>query len=117
MTDLVMTPDEKSSADSQGLQSAQNLQSLQNLIDRSVASAGIVRGLASISRATISVRSQPTSCAPEMSSPRKCRRHVEKEYPNIARTVSWLAMQAASTGPATRMSLELSSTRNATMYS
>ena len=40
MTDLVMTPDEKSSADSQGLQSAQNLQSLQNLIDRSVASAG-----------------------------------------------------------------------------
>ena len=44
MTDLVMTPDEKSSADSQGLQSAQNLQSLQNLIDRSVASAGPAAG-------------------------------------------------------------------------
>ena len=65
-----------------------------------------------IMRSTVRLRSQPTSLALRMVSPRRCRRQVEKEWPNMKRTKMLVTMQPASTTAVTSTLRVISSTRN-----
>src|SRR5262245_3446930 len=58
---------------------------------------GTVRTSCRIMRRTVSSRSQPTSAALRMLSPRRWKRQVAKEYPNISRVTCADTMTAIST--------------------
>ena len=64
-----------------------------------------------IIRSTVRLRSQPTSLALRMVSPRRCRRQVENEWPNMKRTKMLVTMQPASTTAVTSTLRVISSTR------
>ena len=65
-----------------------------------------------IMRSTVRLRSQPTSLALRMVSPRRCSRQVENEWPNMKRTKMLVTMQPASTTAVTSTLRVISSTRN-----
>src|SRR5260370_26891281 len=68
---------------------------------RRVAAMVVVEGTLPASgriiRSTVRLRSQPTSLALRIVSPRRCRRQVENEWPNMKRTQIEVTMQPAST--------------------